>query len=86
MHFTLIDPEKSPGPRAAAIARAAAEAGSHAILLGGSTGISPEGMGAAAREIRAAVPLPTIIFPEGPGSLTGEAHAVLFMSMLNSRN
>ena len=86
LHFTLIDPEKSPGPRAAAIARAAAEAGSHAILLGGSTGISPEGMGAAAREIRAAVPLPTIIFPEGPGSLTGEAHAVLFMSMLNSRN
>jgi|SRR5579875_1015710 len=86
LHFTLIDPEKSPGARAATIARAAAEAGSHAILLGGSTGISPEMMGEAARRIRAAVPLPTIIFPEGAGSLTGEAQAVLFMSMLNSRN
>jgi phosphoglycerol geranylgeranyltransferase len=27
-----------------------------------------------------------IIFPEGPGSLTGDADAVLFMSLLNSRN
>ncbi|EQD31035.1 geranylgeranylglyceryl phosphate synthase-like protein, partial [mine drainage metagenome] len=43
-------------------------------------------MGEAARQIRAAVPLPTIIFPEGSGSLTSGAHAVLFMSMLNSRN
>ncbi|EQD53115.1 Geranylgeranylglyceryl phosphate synthase, partial [mine drainage metagenome] len=86
LHFTLIDPEKSPGPRAAGIARDAAAAGSHAILLGGSTGISPEVMGEAARQIRAAVPLPTIIFPEGSGSLTSGAHAVLFMSMLNSRN
>jgi phosphoglycerol geranylgeranyltransferase len=86
LHFTLIDPDKSPAPRAAAIARGAAELGSDAILLGGSTGISPEGMGTAARAIRAAAPLPVIIFPEGPTSLTGDAQAVLFMSLLNSRN
>jgi len=86
LHFTLIDPEKSPGSQAAAIARKAAAAGTHAILLGGSTGISPARMGEAAQRIRSAVDLPTVIFPEGPGSLTPEAHAVLFMSMLNSRN
>ena len=86
LHFTLIDPEKSPGERAAELARGAVDAGSHAILLGGSTGISRELVGRAARAIRAAVRVPTIIFPEGPGSLAPEAHAVLFMSLLNSRN
>ncbi len=86
IHFTLIDPEKSPGATAAELARRAVNAGSHAILLGGSTGITREGVGRAATAIRAAVPVPTIIFPEGPGSLAPEADAVLFMSLLNSRN
>jgi len=86
VHFTLIDPDKSPGEKAAAIARGAVELGSHAILLGGSTGISREKVGAAARAVKDAVSVPVIIFPEGPGSLAAEADAVLFMSMLNSRN
>jgi phosphoglycerol geranylgeranyltransferase len=86
IHFTLIDPDKSPGDRAARIARGAVDLGSHAILLGGSTGISRDVMGAAARAIKRAVEVPVIIFPEGPSSLTSEADAVLFMSLLNSRN
>jgi phosphoglycerol geranylgeranyltransferase len=86
LHFTLIDPDKSPGEKAAAVARGAVALGSHVILLGGSTGISRDVMGAAARAIKAAVKVPTIIFPEGPGSLTPDADAVLFMSLLNSRN
>jgi phosphoglycerol geranylgeranyltransferase len=85
LHFTLIDPDKSPGPKAAEIAAGAVALGSDAILLGGSTGISREKMGDAARAIRAAVPVPTIIFPEGASSLTEAADAVLFMSLLNSR-
>ncbi len=86
LHFTLIDPEKSPGERAATIARGAVGLGSHLILLGGSTGISPAGMGAAARAVKAAVPVPVVIFPQGPDSISPEADAVLFMSLLNSRN
>jgi len=86
VHFTLIDPDKSRGAQAASVARSAAEAGTHAILLGGSTGITPERVGEAARAIRAAARIPTIIFPEGPSSLAREADAVLFMSLLNSRN
>jgi phosphoglycerol geranylgeranyltransferase len=86
IHFTLIDPEKSPGDDAARVARAAVDLGTHAILLGGSTGISPDGMGRAARAVKSAVPVPAVIFPEGPGSLSPEADAVLFMSLLNSRN
>jgi phosphoglycerol geranylgeranyltransferase len=86
LHFTLIDPDKSPGEVAAEIARGAVDLGSDAILLGGSTGISRQVMGAAAAAIKEATQVPVIIFPEGPGSLAPEADAVLFMSMLNSRN
>lgn len=86
LHFTLIDPDKSRGARAAALARGAALLGSHAILLGGSTGISRAVMSEAARAIKASVKIPAVIFPEGPGSLTPDADAVLFMSLLNSRN
>jgi phosphoglycerol geranylgeranyltransferase len=86
IHFTLIDPDKSPGPRAAAIAQGAVSLGSDAVLLGGSTGISREVMGATAKAVRAAVQVPAIIFPQGPESLSGDADAVLFMSLLNSRS
>jgi len=86
VHFTLIDPDKSPGDRAAAVAREAVGQGSHLILLGGSTGISREVIGRAAAAVKHAVAAPVVIFPEGPGSLAPEADAVLFMSLLNSRN
>ncbi len=86
IHFTLIDPDKSPGERAGEVAASAVAAGSHAILLGGSTGISPSGMGEAAAAVKRSVDVPAIIFPEGANSLTPQADAVLFMSMLNSRN
>jgi phosphoglycerol geranylgeranyltransferase len=86
IHFTLIDPDKSPGSKAATIALGAVSLGSDAILLGGSTGISREVMGATAAAVKAAVDVPAIIFPQGPESLAKEADAVLFMSLLNSRN
>ena len=86
VHLTLIDPDKSPGEHAARIARGAVELGSDVILLGGSTGISLEVMGAAADAIKREVEAPVVIFPEGATSLTSKADAVLFMSLLNSRN
>jgi phosphoglycerol geranylgeranyltransferase len=86
VHFTLIDPDKSPGERAARIAVGAVELGSDVILLGGSTGISREAMAGAAAAVKKAVRVPVVIFPEGASSLTSEADAVLFMSLLNSRS
>lgn len=86
VHFTLIDPDKSPGAKAAKIARAAVDLGSDVILLGGSTGISREVMAATATAVKAEVEVPVVIFPEGVTSLTPKADAVLFMSLLNSRN
>lgn len=85
VHFTLIDPDKSDGPSAARLAQGAVGLGSDLILLGGSTGISPERIGAVARAIKGAVDRPVVVFPEGPGSITPEADAILFMSLLNSR-
>ncbi|MCI4337419.1 MAG: geranylgeranylglyceryl/heptaprenylglyceryl phosphate synthase [Thermoplasmata archaeon] len=86
VHFTLIDPEKSGGERAAEVAAGAVALGSDVILLGGSTGISPQGMDSTAKAVKRAVTVPVVIFPEGPSSLTPAADAVLFMSLLNSRN
>ncbi|EQD63749.1 PcrB-like protein [mine drainage metagenome] len=66
IHLTLIDPDRSDPERAAEIAREAVGLGSDAIMLGGSTGISRERMDAVARAVRAAVGVPTIIFPGRP--------------------
>lgn len=85
-HLTLIDPEKSGPDAAAGTARAAVELGSDAVMLGGSTGITPGRMGAVAKAVKAAAKVPVIIFPEGPESLAREADAIYFMSLLNSRD
>ncbi|MGI0140340.1 MAG: geranylgeranylglyceryl/heptaprenylglyceryl phosphate synthase [Thermoplasmata archaeon] len=86
VHLTLIDPEKSTPEASAELARGAVELGSAGIMLGGSTGISRERMDGTARAVKAAVRVPTIIFPEGPSSLSSAADAIFFMSLLNSRN
>jgi phosphoglycerol geranylgeranyltransferase len=86
VHFTLIDPDKSPGRKAARVARGAVDLGSHVILLGGSTGISREVMDATASAVKSEVDAPVVIFPESAGSLSPKADAILFMSLLNSRN
>jgi phosphoglycerol geranylgeranyltransferase len=86
LHMTLIDPDKKGGAVAAKVAAAAVKLGSDAIMLGGSTGISPEIMAKTARAVKAAVPVPTIIFPESPASITPAADAIYFMSLLNSRS
>ncbi len=86
IHMTLIDPDKSTPDAAARVAAAAAQLGSSAIMLGGSTGISPARMTETARAVKAAVQLPTIIFPESPASVTPAADAIYYMSLLNSRS
>jgi phosphoglycerol geranylgeranyltransferase len=86
LHMTLIDPDKRGGQSAAKVAAAAVAHGSDAIMLGGSTGISPDKMAETVRAVKASVPVPTIIFPESPASITPAADAIYFMSLLNSRS
>lgn len=86
LHMTLIDPDKRGARAAAEVATAAVALGSDAIMLGGSTGISPGKMTETAQAVRAAVKVPSIIFPESPASVTPAADAIYFMSLLNSRS
>lgn len=86
LHFTLVDPEKVAPERAAEVARQAQEGGSHAILVGGSTGFTRDQLNATVRAIKKAVTVPVILFPGSGDGLSPEADAIFFMSMLNSRN
>jgi phosphoglycerol geranylgeranyltransferase len=86
LHFTLIDPDKQTTLRAAELAYAAQEAGSHAIMVGGSTGLNPRLVDETVRAIKKRVQLPVILFPPGAEGISPHADAVFWMSMLNSKN
>lgn len=86
LHFTLIDPEKSPPSQAAETALRAEKAGSSAILLGGSTIASQTELEAVAEAVKGRVKIPLILFPGNVTGLSKHADAIFFMSLLNSAN
>jgi phosphoglycerol geranylgeranyltransferase len=86
LHFTLLDPEKQSPERAGELAHAAQEAGSHAIMVGGSTGFTRHELDATVKAVKKQVAVPVILFPGSGEALSADADAIFFMSMLNSRN
>ncbi|MFW6121450.1 MAG: geranylgeranylglyceryl/heptaprenylglyceryl phosphate synthase [Petrotogales bacterium] len=86
LHFSLIDPDKQKPGVAGAIAKTITEAGSSAIMVGGSTVHSQKQVDRAVKAIKENSTLPIILFPSGTESLSKYADAVFFMSLLNSRN
>jgi phosphoglycerol geranylgeranyltransferase len=84
IHMTLIDPDKQSPEEAAAIALKVRNAGTDAIMIGGSTGVNNTNLDETARAIKAASQLPTIYFPAGPQALSREVDSIFFMSMVNS--
>lgn len=87
MHMTLIDPEDTSPLVAGKIAGTAARAGTDAIMVGGSTGITNDKMDAIVKEIRLhSRRLPIILFPSSAATISRYADAIYFMSLLNSRN
>ncbi|GAJ10076.1 unnamed protein product, partial [marine sediment metagenome] len=85
-HLTLIDPDplnQSP-EEAAKIAKLAMDAGSDAIMVGGSTaqGILDKTILA----IKKAVKKPVILFPGNVNGVSPHADAIFFMSLFNSTN
>jgi phosphoglycerol geranylgeranyltransferase len=84
VHLALLDPDKQDGREAGAIAKKMKEAGSDAIMIGGSTGVTSENLGETARSIKEESGLPTIHFPGGPGALSKDVDSIFFMSMVNS--
>ncbi|MBM4247950.1 MAG: geranylgeranylglyceryl/heptaprenylglyceryl phosphate synthase [Euryarchaeota archaeon] len=85
-HLGLVDPDKQGPERAGELAGAFFRAGSDGIMIGGSTGVDPRITDATVLQIRKSCPLPTILFPAGAACLSRHAHALFFMSLLNSRD
>ncbi|MBY9005559.1 MAG: geranylgeranylglyceryl/heptaprenylglyceryl phosphate synthase [Candidatus Lokiarchaeota archaeon] len=88
LHVTLIDPDptrQSP-TKATTMAKYAEDAGSDAILIGGSTIFNQNFVDKTIDKIKENVEIPTIIFPGGATNISTKADAIFFMSLLNSED
>ncbi len=86
LHMTLLDPEKQSGDEAGRLAAEAAAAGTDAIMVGGSTGVTQDKLDGTVLAIKEAVKVPVILFPSSAGNISPHADALYFMSLLNSRD
>ncbi|MCQ2086407.1 MAG: geranylgeranylglyceryl/heptaprenylglyceryl phosphate synthase [archaeon] len=86
LHMALIDPEKQSVEDAVKIALRCKNAGTDAIMIGGSTGITTKNIDMTATAVKRATSLPTIYFPAGPHALSTQCDAMYYMSILNSRD
>lgn len=86
LHMTLLDPATSAGDEGARIAARAAELGTHAIMVGGSTGVTAENLDALVAGVKKRTNLPVVYFPSSAGAMSRHVDAVYFLSALNSRN
>lgn len=84
IHMALLDPDKQSSEEAGKLARLAKDAGTDAIMIGGSTGVTSNNLGETAKAIREMSGLPSIHFPGGPNELSSEVDAIFFMSLVNS--
>lgn len=86
MHMTLIDPAKQSPEESGDIAAKACRAGTDAIMVGGSTGVTQENLDETVSQIKRNCKLPVIYFPSGANAIARKADAIYFMAMLNSRD
>jgi phosphoglycerol geranylgeranyltransferase len=85
-HLTLIDPEKQRPARAAEIAGVAEQLGTDGFLVGGSSGICQSNLSETVEALKAATGKPVIFFPGQDKAYSMLFDAVLFLSLLNSRD
>src|SRR6266540_5158847 len=83
VHLALIDPEKFSHSLSVVVSDLEAN-GTLAIMIGGSTLKSSSQLDKTVKMIRESCTLPTILFPNGPVGVSRFAHAIFFMSLLNS--
>jgi len=86
LHMTLIDPDVTPPERAGEIAEEAERAGTFAIMIGGSVGVSEGMVDETIAEVKKRASVPVILFPGSTNGLSRYADAVWFLSVLNSTN
>jgi len=86
LHMTLLDPDKQTAKEAAGLAADAGRAGTDAIMVGGSTGVTQDKVDGTVLAIKEAIRVPVILFPASAANLSPHADALYFMSLLNSRD
>ncbi len=84
VHMTLLDPGKMSAEKIGEIAGLAEQAGTTAIMLGGSTHLETESVDQCVLTVKKKTSLPIILFPAEAATLSKHADALYFMSMLNS--
>jgi len=84
--MTLLDPDKQSPEQAGRIARIVADAGTDAVMVGGSSALGREEVNRTVLEIKDATDLPVILFPSDAEAIAPAADAIFFMSLLNSRS
>ncbi|PYP39253.1 MAG: geranylgeranylglyceryl/heptaprenylglyceryl phosphate synthase [Gemmatimonadetes bacterium] len=84
--LVLVDPSRTAPDTAAAMARAALEAGAAGVLIGSSFD-GTQDTERVAKAIRGAAPgLPLALFPGSALQLTSEVDLLLFLSLISGRN
>ena len=83
IHLALIDPEKFRGDLPLMLSELESH-GTIAVMVGGSTLKSSALLDKTVKTIRESCSLPVILFPNGPVGISRFAHAIFFMSLLNS--
>lgn len=86
VHITLIDPSRQQPEAAGRLARTAQEVGSDLILIGSAAATGQRTLLETAELVRQKTSLPLIFLPAGSDSISFNLDALLFLSMLNSRN
>ncbi len=84
LHMGLIDPDEQSPEKSGELAVALEKAGTDAIMVGGSTGITQEKLNKTVLSMKEDIDLPLIHFPTEAGAISPHVDAIYFMSMLNS--
>ena len=82
--MVLVDPEKITVTQASHLSKNAKKVGTSAIMVGGSTRISPQHLEEVICCIKQTVDLPVILFPSNLTGISCHADGIWFMSLLNS--
>jgi len=85
LHFVLVDPRDQSPKEAAMIAKIAEDAGSDAVMVGGST-VTKEEVDKTIKAIKKVIKrIPVIVFPSSAEAVSKYADYIFFMMVVNSR-
>ena len=86
MHVTLLDPDPKKMKKLGLKIKKLEEFGTDALLIGGSTNVNQKFLDNTIQKIKRISKLPIILFPGDVSGVSKHADAILFMSLLNSKD